>query len=149
MIGSILLLVIVVFGLQILFGRGKPENLVKFVVFLIFGPILLAIGFNHLLWFWGGLPLWAEVLCLLLIPFLLAAFLKMAFPRAAWLNFIQAFVFDTVLFIFTFPFRFIYRAFRLFFQRERRRVPLDPYRPAVGRRPPILYRRNDNRPFDP
>ena len=52
MIGGILLLGIAVFGLMVLFGKGKPENYYKFLIWLIFAPVLLAIGYNHALWFW-------------------------------------------------------------------------------------------------
>ncbi|MBK8464955.1 MAG: hypothetical protein IPL32_03915 [Chloracidobacterium sp.] len=143
MIGGILLLAIVVFGLQILFGHGKPENFVKLLIWLVFAPILISIGYNHLLWLWSGLPFWAQLLSLALIPFILVAILKMAFPKAAWLNGLLSILYDTLVFAVTFPFRFVFRAVGFIFRRERQRTPLERYRPVVGGRPPIQNLRQE------
>lgn len=77
MLGALLLLAIVVFGLLIMFGKAEPDRYYKFLIFLIIGPILLSIGFNHLIWFWLGLPLWAQVIGILLLPFLISATLRL------------------------------------------------------------------------
>jgi hypothetical protein len=42
MLGALLLLAIVVFGLLIMFGRAEPDRYYKFLIFLIIGPILLS-----------------------------------------------------------------------------------------------------------
>ncbi len=120
MIGGILLLAIAVFGLMVLFGKGNPENYYKLLIWLIFAPVLLAIGYNHALWFWLGLPLWMQILSILLVPFFAAAILRLMFPKARWLQDLQATVFQTLIYAVTFPFRFIWRAGQFFFQRERR-----------------------------
>ncbi len=145
MIGGILLLGIAVFGLMVLFGKGKPENYYKFLIWLIFAPVLLAIGYNHALWFWLGLPLWIQILSILLIPFFVGAVLSLLFPKARWLQALQTVVFQTLIYAVTFPFRFLWRTGQFFFQRERRTQRLNPYRPVVGGRPPL---RNEHREPD-
>lgn len=143
MIGGFLLLGIAIFGLMVLFGQGKPENYCKFLIWLIFAPVLLAIGYNHALWFWFGLPWWMQVLSLLLIPFLIGAVLKLVFPKAVWLQALPATVFQTLVYAVTFPFRFVWRAGQFFLQREHRPQRLNPYRPVVGGRPPLQNERRE------
>lgn len=137
MIGSILFLAILIFGIQILFGAGKVENYYKFLVWLIFAPILLAVGYNHALWFWYSLPFWVQVVSILLIPFFAAALLRQMFPKAVWLRSLQTFVFDFLIYLAAFPFRFLFRATKFVFGRERQRTQLNPYRAVVGSRPPL------------
>lgn len=144
MIGGILLLGIAIFGLMVLFGQGKPENYYKFLIWLIFAPLLLAIGYRHALWFWFGLPLWIQVLSFLLVPFLIGAIFRLLFPKAKWLQAIQAVAFQTLIYAVTFPVRFLWRAGGFFFRRERRQVQrLNPYRPVVGGRPPLQNERRE------
>ena len=142
MIGGILLLAIAVFGLQVLFGK-KPDSYYKFLIWLIFAPMLLAIGYNHALWFWYGLPFWMQILSILLVPFLVSAILRLLFPKAKWLLDMQAIVFQTLIYVVTFPLRFIWRAGLFVFQRERRPQRLNPYRLVVGGRPPIQNQRRE------
>lgn len=141
MIGGILLLAIVIFGISIMFGKGKVENFYKFLVWLIVAPFLLAIGYNHLVWFWLNLPLWIQILSVLLIPFFVSAILKLMFPKAKWLNNLQAAVFQALIYIVTFPIRFLWRAGQFLFERERRTQRLNPYHPVVGTRPPLQNER--------
>lgn len=145
MIGGILLLGIAVFGLMVLFGQGKPENYYKFLIWLIFAPLLLAIGYSHALWFWFGLPLWMQLLSVLLVPFFVSAILRLMLPKAKWLQGLQTAVFQTLIYAVTFPFRFVWRAGQFFFQRERRAQRLNPYRPVVGGRPPLQNERREVR----
>ena len=148
MIGGILLLAIAVFGLQIMFGRGKPENFLKFLIWLILAPMLISIGYNQMLWAWTGLPTWVQLLSLALVPFVLLAVLRMVFPKAAWLNELLLAIFNILVFVVTFPFRFAWRSVQLILERERRRTPLERYRPVVGGRPPIQSSRREGRRLD-
>jgi hypothetical protein len=141
MLGALLLLAIVVFGLLIMFGRAEPDRYYKFLIFLIIGPILLSIGFNHLVWFWLGLPLWAQVIGILLLPFFFSAILRIVFPNAKWLQQTQAILFQTLVYLVTFPVRLLWRAGRLIFERERNAVRLNPYNPVVGGRAPVIRER--------
>lgn len=143
MIGGILLLIIAVFGISIMFGKGKVGNYYKFLIWLIFAPLLLAIGYNHALWFWLGLPLWMQVLSLLLVPFFVSAVLRLMFPKAKWLQALQTAIFQTLIYVVTFPFRFLWRAGQFFFERERPPQRLNPYRPVVGGRPPLQNERRE------
>lgn len=143
MSGGILLLAIAIFGLMVLFGQGKPENYYKFLIWLIFAPVLLAIGYNHALWFWLGLPLWMQVLSILLVPFLVAAILRLMFPKAKWLQAMQTAIFQTLIYVVTFPLRFVWRSGQFVFQRERQTQRLNPYRPVVGARPPLQNERRE------
>ena len=149
MIGGILLLAIAVFGLMVLFGKGKIENYYRFLIWLIFAPILLAIGYNHAVWFWLGLPLWMQILSILLTPFIVSAILRIMFPKARWFQTLQTTIFQTFVYIITFPFRLLWRSGQFFFQQERRQQRLDPHRPVVGTRPPLIpnppRRTNQNR----
>lgn len=148
MIGGILLLAVAVFGLLVLFGKGKPENYYEFLIWLIFAPVLLAIGSNHALWFCFTLPLRTRVLSLLLAPFFVSAILKLLFPRAKWLQNLQAIIFQLLIHTVTFPLRFLWRAGKLLLQRERRTVRLNPYRPIVGGRVPLQNERREVNPRD-
>jgi hypothetical protein len=145
MLGALLLLAIVVFGLLIMFGKAEPDRYYKFLIFLIIGPILLSIGFNHLIWFWLGLPLWAQVIGILLLPFFISAALRTVFPNAKWLQQTQAVLFQTLVYLVTFPLRLIWRAGRMIFERERHAVRLNPHSPVVGGRAPIIRDRERER----
>ena len=137
MISAFLFLIILIVGVQILFGAGKVENYYKFLIWLILGPVALAIGFNHALWFWYGLPFWAQALSVVLLPFFASAFLRMLFPKAAWVKSLQSVLIDSLVYAVTFPLRFLFRATRLVSSREGRKIELNPLRPAAGRRPPV------------
>lgn len=143
MVGGILLLAIVIFSISIIFGFGKVENYYKSLVWLIFAPLLLAIGYNHALWFWFQLPLWMQILSILLVPFLVSAVLRLLFPKAKWLQDLQAVVFQTLIYVVTFPLRFVWRTGQFIFQRERRAQRLNPHRPIIGGRPPLQNERRE------
>lgn len=146
MIGGLVLLAVAVFGIMVLFGKAKPEGLFKFAVILIFAPVALSVGYYHALWFWRGLPLWLQILSLFLIPFLTASALRLMFPKVRWLHGLQAIIFQALIYAVTFPFRFLWRASRFFFDRERNTPRLDPYRPVVGAKPPVQNERRDAGP---
>lgn len=146
MVGGVLLLGIAIFGLMVLFGKGKPENYYKFLIWLSFAPLLLAIGYSHALWFWFGLSLWMQIFSILLVPFFVSAILRLMFPKAKWLQGLQTAVFQTLIYAITFPFRFLWRAGQFFFQRERHPQRLNPYRPVVGGRPPLQNERREANP---
>lgn len=131
---------IAIFGLNVLFGKGKIEDYFKFVVWLIFAPVLLAVGINHVEWFWLGLPLWAQVLTVLFAPFFIMAVLHHLFPKAKWLRGLFEAVFQSLIYFITFPVRFVWRAGEFFLQKERRISQLDSRRAAVGSKPPLKDR---------
>lgn len=143
MIGEILLLAIVIFGISLMLGRGRTENYFKFLIWLIVAPVLISTDFNHFLWVWYDLPFWAQIPLILVLPFIASALLRMMFPKAKWLQVLQATVFQTLIYSATFPFRFLWRASQFFFQRERRPQRLNPYRPIVGGRPPLQNERRE------
>lgn len=146
MISGLLLLSVAVFGIMVLFGKAKPEHIFKFAIVLIFAPVLLAVGYNHALWFWLGLPLWMRILSILLVPFVFSAILRLMFPQAKWIQSLQTTIFQILIYFITFPFRFLWRAGRFFFERERRTQKLNPYRPVVGSRPPLQNERREANP---
>ncbi len=145
MIAAILLLAIVIFGLLVMFGQADPSRYYKLLIFLIVGPILLAIGFNHVVWFWLGLPLWAQMISVLLVPFLASSLLRLFFPKVRWLEDMQGVIFQTLVYAVTFPFRLLWRAGQIVFQRERHPTRLNPYRPVVGGRPPVVREGRERR----
>lgn len=138
MTGGILLLAIAVFGILVLFGKAKPEAFYKFAGFLIIAPVLLAIGINHVLWAWYSLPLVWQVVSLLLAPFLLPILFKNVFPKSAWLGRLWQMLSEALIAVLAFPVRLVWRTVAFVWRRERRiATRLDPYRPAVGSRPPL------------
>lgn len=145
-IGAILLLGLVVFGLQVLFGRQDAGKIYTFLILLIIGPILLSIGLSHSVWFWEGLPLWAQIIVILILPFLLMAVIRRFLPKSAALDRAQGVAFDTLIYIVTFPVRLLWRSGQHILRRERRPARLNPRRPVVGGRPPIVnYRERRER----
>lgn len=146
MIGGLLLLSVAVFGIRVLFGKTKPENLFMFAVVLIFAPVLLAVGYNHAVWYWSSQQLWIRILGILLVPFFFSAILRLMFPQAKWIQSFQTTVFQTLIYFITFPFRFLWRAGRFFFERERRTQRLSPYKSVVGIRPPLQNERREANP---
>lgn len=145
-IGAILLLGLVVFGLQVLFGRQDAGRLYPFLILLTIGPILLSIGLSHSIWFWQGLPLWSQVITVLIIPFLVIAVIRRFLPRSAALDRVQGVAFDTLVYLVTFPIRLLWRSGQFILRRERRPVRLNPRRPVVGGRPPLVnYRERRER----
>lgn len=143
MIGAILLLGLMIFALQVLFGRRDAGTIYSFLILLIVGPILLSIGISHSVWFWEGLPVWAQVVSVILLPFLLFAILRRLLPKSPAIDAAQGAIFDTLVYAITFPFRLIWRSGRLVHDRERRRGRLNPYRPVVGGRPPLMRDREE------
>lgn len=152
MVGGILLLGIAIFGLLIMFGKARAEQFYKFIIFLILGPVLLGVGINHVLWFWYGMPLWSQILSILLAPFLLSALLQLLLPKAAWLGRLQAVLFESFVYAAAFPFRLLWRSVKFAFNQERQQTKLNPNRPVVGGRPPMRTegekRDRDNKLFD-
>ncbi len=145
-IGAILLLGLLVFGLQVLFGRADAGKSYPFLILLIVGPILLSIGLSHSLWLWEGLPLWAQVVTIIALPFLVMAVLRRFLPKSAALDRAQDVAFDMLIYIVTFPIRLVWRSGQLILRRERRAVRLNVNRPAVGGRPPLAdYRERGER----
>ena len=145
LVSGILLIAVLVFGLSIMFGKAEPDRFYKLLISLIIGPILLSIGFNHLVWFWGGLPLWTQVIAILLLPFLISAILRTVFPNAKWLQQTQAVLFQTLVYLITFPLRLLWRGGRLLFERERHGERLNPYNPVAGGRAPVIRERKGDR----
>lgn len=137
-LGGILLLGLVIFGLQVLFGRQDASKIYPFLILLIVGPILLSIGLSHSIWFWEGLPLWAQVVTIVILPFLVMAVIRRFLPKSAALDRLQGAAFDTLVYMVTFPVRLLWRSAQLVLRRERRPARLNPNRPVVGGRPPLI-----------
>lgn len=140
MISGILLIALVVFGLSWLFGFGKPERFVKFIVWLLFGPVLLGLLYTEWLSFYFDMPLMAKAVLLIAIPFLLLFALRLFFPNSPQIRTITDFIWSLLVFLLTFPARLFWRSGRQISDRESNRIRLQRYRPAVGGRPPL---RND------
>jgi hypothetical protein len=140
MVAGILLLGLAIFGLCWLFGFGKPERLVKFVVWLTFGPILLGVFFGEWSSFYSGLPWYAQVMFLTALPFAILFGFRLFFPQSTLIRGTIDFAWSFLVFWVTFPIRLIWRSGRHVSERERNRTRLQRYRPAVGGRPPL---RND------
>lgn len=140
MIGGILLLALGVFGLSWLFGFGKPERFVKFIVWLLVGPVLLGLLYSEWLSFYFDLPIIAKAVLLIAIPFLLLFALRLFFPNSPQIRSICDFLWNLLVFLLTFPIRLFWRSGRRISDGERNRIRLQRYRPTVGGRPPL---RND------
>ncbi|GEM_PF-5996088 len=149
MLTGILLLAIVVFGILVLFGQRDAGQFYKFVIFLIIAPVLLAVGINHVLWFWYSLPYWIQILGFVLMPFLLLFTLRSLFSKSPVVRAITDVLWDATVFAFTFPFRLLYRSVKLISLRERNRTRLSPHpQSVVGRRPPLVQQKRSGGGFD-
>ena len=94
MLGGILLIALAVFGLSWLFGFGKPDRLVKFIIWLIFGPLLLGLLYSEWLSFYLDLPLVAKAVLLIASPFVLLFALRLFFPNAPQIRSICDFIWN-------------------------------------------------------
>jgi hypothetical protein len=140
MFGGVLLLALVVFGLSWLFGFGKPERFVKFIVWLIFGPVLLGLLYSEWLSFYSDATFLVKVIIWVGVLFVILLSLRFLFPSSPYFRRMSETIWDFVVFFLTFPFRLIWRSGRQVSEGERNRARLQRYRPAVGGRPPL---RND------
>lgn len=140
MVAGILLIGLVAFGLSWLFGFGKPERLVKFIVWLIFGPVLLGVFYSEWSNFFSSLPFFGQIAFLIIIPFILLLALHMFFPNSSLIRGIVDFIWNMLVFLLSFPVRLLWRSGKHISNTERNRIRLQRYRPSVGGRPPL---RND------
>lgn len=141
MLETLLILAIIVFGFVIMLG-GKTENFSKLLLWLVFAPILIEIAYFCLAQAWNTAA-WVQFLIILLLPFFIAALLRVMFPKAKWLAFLQTIIFQTLIYFVTFPFRFLWRAGQFFVRRERHVQRLDPHRSFVGGSPPVIKERQN------
>ena len=141
MMGGILLIALAVFGLSWLFGFGKPERFVKFIIWLVFGPVLLSLLYSEWLSFFFEFPFIAKAGFLVAIPFLLLFALKLFFPNSTQIRSITDFIWNLLVFLLTFPFRLFWRSSKQISERERNRIRLQRYRPVVGGRAPLRNKR--------
>jgi hypothetical protein len=146
MIGGTLLIALVVFGLSWLFGFGRPERLVKFIVWLIFGPLLLSLLYNEWAVFASNLPWPARVALLVAVPFIVLFALRTLLPNSSAIRTIIDFIWDLLTFALTFPLRVFWRSTRQIADRERNRIRLQRIRPTVGGRPPLRNLERGRRP---
>lgn len=142
------MLAIVLFGLSVLFGKGKIDDYNKFLIWLIIAPVLLSIGLNHVLWLWYGLPPWVQVLTVFLAPFLIMVVLCYLFPKAKWLSGLFEVVFQFLIYLITFPVRFVWRAWSFFLQKERHISQIESHRAVVGSRPPLKDQNEQKKSFE-
>ena len=140
MLGGVLLLALVAFGLSWLFGFGRPERFVKFVVWLVFGPLLLGLLYSEWLGFYSDAPILIRLIVWVGLPFVILLSLRFLFPNSPYFRRASEVIWDFFVFFLTFPLRLIWRSGRQISERERHRMRLERYRPAVGGRPPL---RND------
>lgn len=146
MIGGTLLIALVIFGLSWLFGFGKPDRLVKFIIWLIFGPLLLGLFYNEWFSFSSDLPWLARIGLIIGVPFFALFALRMLLPNSRAIRIVIDFIWDLLIFLLTFPFRIVWRSSRQIADRERNRIRWQRIRPTVGGRPPLRNpeRRNTN-----
>jgi hypothetical protein len=141
MISSVLLLAVVAAGFGIMFGGFKSERLFQFLIWLLVAPLLLCAVLNPLIELYFGLPHWVQILSFMFLPVAFYIILRLLLPRAKWLGALEAAVFNTLVFALAFPLRLVWRVATFTFERERRRTKLNPYRPVVGSRPPLVNER--------
>lgn len=141
MITGILLLSLMIFALSWLFGLGKPERLLKLIVWLIFGPLLLALLYNEWLSFFSGLPLAGQIALVIAVPFFLLFALTVMFPGSRGVSITVDVLWNFLIFLLTFPARLLWRSGRQIADRERNRIRLQRNLPIVGGRPPLVTQR--------
>lgn len=146
MIGGLLLVGLAILGLCWLFGFGKPERLLKFVIWVIAGPLILGLLYNEWLCFYVDLPFLGQAALIVVVPFLILFSLRVLFPGSKVVSTITAVTWDLLIFALTFPLSLVLRSGRQFAARESSRIHLQKNRPVVGGRPPSQKRAsNENR----
>lgn len=140
MIGQLLLLGIAIFGILVMFGRADIKRILWLIPVLIFGPILLSTASSHLVVFWDSLsPFWKFVTSVSL-AFVLPTAVRTFFPRMRWPDAFLDVLGRAATWVVAFPFRILYRAGLLIFDRERRPQRLVAHRRTVGGAPPFERR---------
>lgn len=133
--GGVLLIALVVTGLGVLVGWMRLQRLAGFLIWLIVGPLLIGLAYNS--WHVAFLALspLEQILFIACLPFALLLIVRAAFPKAVWSKRLFDGLFGLLVFIFTLPFRFIWRCLLLISQRERHTIELSHTPSVVGRRP--------------
>lgn len=81
---SILLLVVLVYGLLVMFGLAKASNFFRIILILLFGPLLLLVAVTQLATVLGTLPAAPKIVLILVSPLILMVLLYYLFPKASW-----------------------------------------------------------------
>lgn len=103
---SMAALILVLLGLGVTLGLVKPRRVGRFVLSLVFGPVLIGIGFTVGAPIFDTLPPVQKVAFVVVIGLAaLLVLLRVALPRDIWAGVVSAFVYDVLRFVVVAPFR--------------------------------------------
>jgi hypothetical protein len=102
------LLMFILIALGITIGLVKPRRMGRLVIWLIFGPALIGVGFNMgKQIFWTLSPV-QQILFIILVPVgAIVILLRLVLPRDVWANVLGNFIYDLLKFVVLLPFRMI------------------------------------------
>jgi len=135
---ALLAMISLIAGLAIVFGHKVSKSLMKVCLFVLLLPVIINFAFAPVIAAYDALPLIIQVICWIISPFILLLLLRALLPNSAWLRVLSRVLLELAVFVTTFPFRFLWRSFRLVTDREHHSMNLARHFPAVGQRPPQL-----------
>lgn len=134
---ELLLLAVVLAGFGLMLAPLQNRRVVFLLVLFIIGPFLARLILCQFALMVGGLSAAQQFVLFALLAFASWVVISVIFPKTSWIRRATGFVLDLSAFVFTLPFRFLWRCFRLVRQRERYRIDLAEIPVVVGRRPQL------------
>lgn len=116
---SILLLVVLVYGLLVMFGLAKASNFFRIILILLFGPLLLLVAVTQLATVLGTLPAAPKIVLILVSPLILMVLLYYLFPKASWSKQLQNAIYNGYKAVLITPFRWLASVVRWVIRRIR------------------------------
>ena len=99
-----------VLGLGVTLGLVKPRRVGRFLFGLVFGPVLIGIGFTLGAQIFDTLPPVQKVAFVLVVGLAaIIVLLRIVLPRDIWAGVVSAFVYDVLKFLVAAPFRALAR----------------------------------------
>lgn len=133
---DVLAMISLIAGLAIVFGHRVSQSLIKVCLLLLLLPIILSFALEPMLEFYKELPFPIDVVCWIITPIGLLLLLRALLPNSVWLRELSRLLLELSVFVAVFPFRFLWRSFRLVIDREYHSMNLARHHPVVGHQPP-------------
>lgn len=133
--GIVLVFILVLGGLGLMFDLAEPKHIVRYLLWLLIAPFAIRLIFCQLTGLLKEPSADQQLVVFALLFFAALLIISMLFPKSKWIRRAISVVIDLTAFLFTLPFRIIWRSVRLIAERERHPVRLSPTPVVVGRRP--------------
>jgi hypothetical protein len=118
-------------------GLVQPKRLATVLGWLIVAPLIFCVVFGNLESLYVSLSPAEQMLALALLPIVMGFLLRFMFPKSVLVRTVSSLIFDLLVFVVTFPLRFLWRSIRLIAQRERQETHLAHTPVVVGQRPQL------------